>query len=102
MMRQLAIRVAPDTYGYGYARYPRTSDADRKVVFDTFYNVGPTGKRATVKLITQRFEWFNMNKEINQWCETCISCQKGKVWKHTIPPIGQFVPDGTNDSTVYT
>ena len=34
--------------------------------------------RATRKVITQKFVWVGIKKEISDWCRQCIPCQKSK------------------------
>ena len=39
-----------------------------------------------------------MNKDVRQWAQTCIPCQKSKVHRHTMTPIGTFAtPDARFD-----
>ena len=47
-------------------------------------------KRATVKLIPERFIWPNMNVDIQEWVSTCLKCQQCKVHWHTKSPISTF------------
>ena len=62
----------------------------RRTVFDHFHSVSHPGKRATSKLISQRFVWPSMNKDIRNWVQHCVPCQKNKVHQHTKTPPGTF------------
>ena len=62
----------------------------RRAVFDSLHSVSHPGIRATQKLITQRFIWPGMNKEIRQWTKSCLNCQRSKVQRHTVTPFATF------------
>lgn len=62
----------------------------RKQVFLFLHGLSHPGKRATLKLISQRFVWPNMNTDIREWTTTCLECQKCKIHKHTKTPTGTF------------
>ena len=62
----------------------------RKLVFDTVHNISHPGIRATRKMITQRFFWPEMNKDVNRWAKSCIHCQKVKIQRHTVSKLGSF------------
>lgn len=64
----------------------------RKQVFDVIHGLSHPGTRATRKMITQKYIWANMNKDINSWCKTCLACQQSKVHRHTVSPLGSFMP----------
>ena len=67
----------------------------RKRLFTHFHNLSHPGRRATTKLISNRFVWPNMHTDIKNWTQTCLSCQKSKTNRHTKSPPGQFKkPDG--------
>ena len=45
-------------------------------------------------MITQRFVWPSINKDIRNWTRQCIKCQRAKVQRHVVTPIGTFAnPD---------
>jgi hypothetical protein len=33
-----------------------------------------------------------MNKDVTEWTRACIACQRAKVHRHTVPPLGNFEP----------
>lgn len=66
----------------------------RRQVFDSLHNVAHPGIRASQRLISQRFVWPSMNRDIRQWSRNCHACQKAKIHKHIRSPIGTFAtPD---------
>ena len=56
----------------------------RKLVFSALHSLSHPGVRATRQLISTRFVWPSMNKDINQWTKTCLQCQQAKVSRHTL------------------
>nr|CAH8876148.1 unnamed protein product [Trichobilharzia regenti] len=66
----------------------------RRNVFNTLHGLSHPGIRTTVKLVTSRFCWPGINKEVREWAHMCLACQKCKVIRHTKSPLGTFLlPD---------
>lgn len=70
----------------------------RETIFKKFHNLSHPGIRASRKLITDRFAWPGMNRDIGNYVRSCDSCQRAKVHRHTkglpetIPiPKGRFL-----------
>ena len=67
----------------------------RRAVFTQLHGISHPGIKASQELITSRFIWKNMNKDIRDWAKVCIKCQKNKVTRHTQSPLEHFpLPDG--------
>lgn len=62
----------------------------RRAIFDSLHSLSHPGLKATQRLITQRYIWTSMNKDIRNWCRSCLKCQQVKVQRHTKSPIGNF------------
>ncbi|KER26899.1 hypothetical protein T265_05955 [Opisthorchis viverrini] len=83
-----------------YNRYrPRVGSNDAQDLLflkniDALYSTTSTHShpsiRATAKLVSQRYVWPNMQKEIRTWAKQCLDCQKSKIHRHTISPTGIF------------
>ena len=66
----------------------------RRDVFQLLHDLAHPGIRATRRLITERYTWPSMRKDIAEWCRSCLSCQKVKVHRHTSAPLSSFArPD---------
>lgn len=66
----------------------------RRQIFNNMHNFSHPGKLATIKMISERFVWPNMNNEISNLVNSCIPCQKAKVSKHNRSALAQFnLPD---------
>ena len=42
------------------------------------------------KLVAEKFGWVEMNKDVGQWAQQCVSFQVNKVHRHTKSPHGNF------------
>ncbi|ROT82924.1 hypothetical protein C7M84_023909 [Penaeus vannamei] len=50
--------------------------------------------RATQHLIRSKVVWPAINKDVRQWCRSCIECQRNKIHRHTQIPLQTFpIPD---------
>ena len=62
----------------------------RRKLFEQLHNISHPGVRASKTLITSRFVWPGMSRDVGSWAKSCISCQKSKIWTHvhsTVSPI---------------
>ena len=66
----------------------------RRRVFDSLHRLSHPGIRSTQRLISERFVWPCMQRDIRQWTRACHSCQRTKTGRHTAAPLGAFpLPD---------
>ena len=66
----------------------------RRTIFHALHDMSHPGIRATQKLITERFVWPGINRDVRNWTRTCLQCQKCKVHRHNKAPLGTFtLPD---------
>ena len=78
----------------GTAR-PVVPETFKRKVFETVHNLAHPGVRATRTLVSQKFVWRGMSKQVNQWTKSCLACQKSKVTRHTKAPLADYeVPKG--------
>ena len=74
--------------------HPYLPSTFRRTIFDCLHNLSHPGVHATQKLITERFVWPSINKDVRQWTRSCTHCQTVKVHCHTVAPLGTFsTPD---------
>ncbi|GFN78983.1 Pol polyprotein [Plakobranchus ocellatus] len=59
-------------------------------VFATIHNLAHPGKKATVKLVSQRFVWHGLKKQVNQWAKECLACQQSKIQSHVHSPVAKI------------
>ncbi|GFO09873.1 Pol polyprotein [Plakobranchus ocellatus] len=60
-------------------------------VFATIHNLAHPGKKATVKLVSQRFVWHGLKKQVNQWTKECLACQQSKIQSHVHSPVAKIL-----------
>ena len=66
----------------------------RRAVFDILHSLSHPGIRATQRLVTARFVWPGVNADVRRWARSCLQCQRSKVHRHTVTPLGTFAtPD---------
>ena len=62
----------------------------RRKVFEAVHNLSHPSIRATRTLITRKFMWHGINKQIGAWAKACIACQTYKVHRHVKAPLSTF------------
>ena len=62
----------------------------RREVFDLVHGLSHPGTKATVKIMTSRFVWHGIAKDVREWARACIRCQTAKVHQHIRAPLQQF------------
>jgi hypothetical protein len=62
----------------------------RLQVFQSVHELSHPGTKATTKLVTQRFVWPGVQKDWRTWARACQACQRSKVSRHTVTPVGDF------------
>ncbi|BHF78459.1 hypothetical protein SprV_0602157200 [Sparganum proliferum] len=73
----------------------------RREVFSSLHNLSHSGSRATDKLVSDRFVWPAMHKDLKAWTRACIPCQRSKIQRHNKAPIGTFPGPGARFSHVH-
>ena len=69
---------------------PFVPAAQRKTIFDALHNISHPGRKATVKLIADRFVWPRLKADCMLWAKACIPCQRAKVRTHVRAPINNI------------
>lgn len=73
---------------------PFLPTAFRRPLFEALHGLSHPGVKASVKLVTQRYAWPNMRRDVQDWTRCCTACQRSKVGRHTRAPLGTFLtPD---------
>ena len=73
---------------------PLVPHAFRQHVFRALHGLSHPGIKATVKLISERFVWPKMSRDVSTWARACVDCQRSKIHRHTKTPLGSFAtPD---------
>ena len=70
-------------------------------VFDSLHSLSHPGIRATQRLITARYVWPGINKDVRKWAQACLQCQRSKVHQHTVTPTSTFATPDTRFDHVH-
>ncbi|UYV68418.1 hypothetical protein LAZ67_5004276 [Cordylochernes scorpioides] len=70
-------------------------------VFTSIHGLSHPGIKITVREVTSRYIWFNINKDIRNWTKGCINCQKSKITRHTKTEYGEFGKPDERFGTVH-
>ena len=73
---------------------PFVPTAMRRSVFEALHSSTHPSIRETRQLITTRFFWPGMNKDLGVWTRACLSCQRSQVQRQTSTPLSS---SGQND-----
>ena len=77
---------------------PYVPPSFRRLIFDQLHSLSHPGIRASQQLITERYVWPGINKDVRQWARSCQKCQEAKVHRHITAPPGTFLtPDARFD-----
>ena len=65
----------------------------RQDVFAALHRIAHAGGRATRRLVSARYVWEGLSKDVLQWVRECLDCQRAKVLRHVrLPPDPLPVP----------
>lgn len=80
---------------------PYIPSSMRTRIFHLLHNAAHPGGKVTNRLIQKRYVWPCMNKNIKEWCQSCLHCQRAKVSRHNILLPSQFVAPDSRFHHVY-
>ena len=71
----------------------------RRPIFDQMHGLAHPGTRASAKLVSDRFVWHGLNRDVTQWARVCVACQRAKIHRHTHSGVDHIpVPDACFES----
>lgn len=62
----------------------------RKQIFDCLHSLSHPGVNASAKLVAERYVWPGIRKDVREWAQACIPCQRTKINKHVAAPLGTY------------
>ena len=66
----------------------------RRPVFEALHGLSHPGRKPSVKLISQKFVWQGLRRDVGSWVSSCVDCQRSEVHRHIKAPLGEFkVPE---------
>jgi Integrase core domain/Integrase zinc binding domain len=66
----------------------------RRQVFDHLHQLAHSGLRATCRIISFRYVWRGLARDVTAWARECLNCQRGKVHCHVqLRPVHVMVSE---------
>ena len=59
----------------------------RKKIFLTLHSTGHPSIRSTKRIISDRYIWPGLAKDVTTWTRACLDCQASKINRHTKAPV---------------
>ena len=66
---------------------PLVPEALRYELFLSLHQVSDPGIRGTRRILSSRFVWPSLSKDVSVWTRACLSCQKNKIHSHVHSPV---------------
>ncbi|GFT99885.1 hypothetical protein TNCV_749351 [Trichonephila clavipes] len=70
-------------------------------IYQLIHSLAHPGIKSTVKLMTEKYVWSDIKKQVREWAKACIRCQKCKVSRHTKSKLGEFQQPDERFSVVH-
>ena len=58
----------------------------RPQIFQHVHGLAHPGSRATRRLISARYVWSHLARDVTAWCQQCVACQRAKIHRHVRRP----------------
>lgn len=71
---------------------PYVPESFRKAIFDSVHTLSHPGVRTTRSMVSQKYFWPGMNRDVGMWAKACIQCQRAKIQRHTVSDLQEFQP----------
>lgn len=71
---------------------PYLPQSYRYAAYKAQHDISHPGVRTTRKMMTMKFFWPAMNRDVGIWARSCIGCQRAKIHRHVVTPLGEFPP----------
>ena len=71
---------------------PYVPKEHRRPLFLQLHGLSHPGIRASQHMMSSKFLWTGINKDVRDWTRACLQCQASKVHKHTHSPPVAFPP----------
>ena len=73
----------------------------RKHFFDAVHSLSHPGIRASRQLISERFVWEGMQKDIAEFTKSCVPCQQSKIHRYNFAPLQSFLQPDSRFSAIH-
>lgn len=59
----------------------------RRRIFDAVHALSHPGVKASVKLVSAKFVWPRLRRDVKGWAAACVPCERAKVHQHVRAPL---------------
>lgn len=56
-------------------------------VFSAVHELAHPGTKASSRLISAKFVWHGLARDVARWCKQCVACQRSKIVRHASRPL---------------
>ena len=63
-------------------------------VFQIIHGLAHSGIKPTQRVISERFVWHGLKKDVRKWCKECHACQASKIHRHVKSPLARRPTSG--------
>ena len=85
----------------GRSPRPWVPAAYRRPIYEKLHGLAHPGTRASVRLVSSRYVWHGLNRDVTAWARACVACQRAKVHRHTNSGVDR-IPTPDTDSRRFT
>ncbi|GFT61143.1 transposon Tf2-9 polyprotein [Trichonephila clavipes] len=80
---------------------PYITQKFRFQMFQLIHGLAHPGIKSTVKLMTVKYDWSDIKKQVREWATACNRCQKCTVSRHTKSKLREFQQPDERFSVVH-
>ena len=62
----------------------------RRPVFNAVHGLSHPGRKHSSRLVSGKFVWHRLKRDVRAWVDTCAACQRAKVHRHVKAPLVRF------------
>lgn len=73
----------------------------RSEIMQNIHELSHPGIKGTLRLVRERFVWPGIKKDVRQWAQNCIKCQRAKITRHNTTPVAQIPTTGAKFDEIH-
>ncbi|MEE8151602.1 MAG: integrase [candidate division NC10 bacterium] len=62
----------------------------QRFIFDALHGLSHPGRKVSQKLTAAKFVWHGLRKDVRDWANACVACQRAMVHRHTQARLAPF------------
>ena len=83
------------------AKRPVIPTTCQKMVFNHYHSLSHASARPMQRILTSRYVWRGMKKDIRNWCRECPECQASKITRHVHSSIEHPPPSAARFADIH-